>query len=145
MLSLSGVSNRFGATVALDDLAFSVESGEVHALVGENGSGESTLMRVVAGAVPRDSGALSLDGSPFEPADPRHARACGVAMIHQELSLCDHLTVTENVLLGVEKSRLGVLDRPAQEQTAREALEKLGHGSIDLSALVGSLPISLRQ
>ena len=144
-VELRGISKRFGATVALDGVDFTVDTGEVHALVGENGSGKSTLMRVLAGAVRRDSGELFLDGESFEPRDPGHARLSGVAMIHQELSLCDHLSVVDNVLLGMERTRLGWLDGHEQDQIAREALGRLGHADIDLQAPTGSFPISTRQ
>ena len=144
-VELRGISKRFGATVALDGVDFTVDTGEVHALVGENGSGKSTLMRILAGAVKRDEGELFLDGQSFEPRDPGHARASGVAMIHQELSLCDHLSVVDNVMLGMERTRLFLLNRREQEQIAREALGRLGHQDIDLQATTGSFPISLRQ
>ncbi len=145
LLELRGIGKRFGATVALEGVDFSIEAGEVHGLVGENGSGKSTLMRVLAGAVSRDAGKVLLDGTEFEPRDPGHARQSGVAMIHQELSLCDHLSVVDNVLLGMERTRLGVLDSSEQERIVREALTRLGHGDIDLSVPVGQYPISLRQ
>ena len=144
-VELRGICKRFGATIALDSADLTVRPGEVHALVGENGSGKSTLMRVLAGAVVRDSGSITLDGEPFEPRDPGHARLSGIAMIHQELSLCDHLSVVENVLLGMEKTRAGFVRRTEQEQTAREALAKLGHAGLDLNARTGGLPISVRQ
>ncbi|MEX2244460.1 MAG: ATP-binding cassette domain-containing protein, partial [Fimbriimonadaceae bacterium] len=91
-LELRGIEKRFGATVALGGVDFSLERGEVHALVGENGSGKSTLMRVLAGVHPLDAGSMSLDGAPFLPRSPRDARERGVAMIHQELSLCPDLS-----------------------------------------------------
>ncbi len=144
-LELRGIGKRFGATVALEGVDLSVETGEVHALVGENGSGKSTLMRVLAGVVSRDAGSILLDGRSFEPRDPGHARLSGVAMIHQELSLCDHLSVVDNVLLGMERTRLGLLDSSEQERIARSALDRLGHGDIDLSVPVGRYPISVRQ
>ena len=83
MLTLEGITKRFGATLALDNASLSVAAGEVHALVGENGSGKSTLMRILAGAIERDSGSLTLEGRPFEPIDPWGARTAGIAMIHQ--------------------------------------------------------------
>lgn len=145
MLSAQGVGKRFGATVALDGVDFSVQAGEVHALVGENGSGKSTLVRIVAGAESCDAGTLQLDGAAFSPTDPRHARACGIAMIHQELSLCEHLSVTENVMLGIEQCRFGWLKRSDQDKAAKQALAQLGHGDIDLNAPAGQFPLSVRQ
>src|SRR5450755_1069662 len=107
-LTMSGISKRFGATVALDGVDLSVDRGEVHALVGENGSGKSTLMRILSGAIRPDSGSMQLGGKPYSPSNPADGRAAGISMIYQELSLCGDLTIYENILLGVEKSRGGV-------------------------------------
>ncbi|HXH60707.1 MAG TPA: sugar ABC transporter ATP-binding protein [Fimbriimonadaceae bacterium] len=144
-LELHGIEKRFGATVALGGVDFSVESGQVHALVGENGSGKSTLMRVLAGVFPADAGTISLGGERFAPRSPRDAREQGVAMIHQELSLCPDLSVLDNIVLGMEQVSLGFLQKGSQEALARAALERLGHGSLSLSQRVGDLPIGIRQ
>src|SRR5690349_4527522 len=101
-LSMTGVRKRFGATIALDGVDFAVPAGTVHALIGENGAGKSTLMKVLAGAHAADEGSMQLDGEPYRPRDPMDARRRGVAMIYQELSLCPHLSVEENILLGME-------------------------------------------
>src|SRR5207249_7686191 len=101
-LEMIGVRKRFGATIALDGVDFAVPAGSVHALVGENGAGKSTLMKVLAGAHAADEGVMRLDGQPYAPRDPMAARRAGVAMIYQELSLCPHLSVEENILLGME-------------------------------------------
>src|SRR5215467_10139585 len=104
-LSMQGVHKRFGATIALAGVDFSVDSGQVMALVGENGAGKSTLMKVLSGAHQPDEGQMWLDGQPYAPRNPLDARRAGVAMIYQELSLAPHLTVMENILLGVEPLR----------------------------------------
>src|SRR5512135_1585056 len=101
LLELRDVHKRFGATQALAGVDLSVAPGEVHALIGENGAGKSTLMNVLSGAFPPDRGTMRFAGEPYAPADPRDARGRGVVHIHQELSLCPHLTVAENVLLGL--------------------------------------------
>ena len=101
-LRIRGVAKRFGPTVALGGVSLEVAPGEVHALIGENGAGKSTLMKVLSGAHQPDAGSLSLDGQPFEPSDPLHARNSGVAMIYQELNLAPDLSVEENMLLGTE-------------------------------------------
>jgi ribose transport system ATP-binding protein len=144
-LELRGIEKRFGATVALGGVDFSLDRGEVNALVGENGSGKSTLMRVLAGVHPFDAGSMSLDGAAFMPRSPRDARERGVAMIHQELSLCPDLSVLENILLGREQTVAGFVSLRQQSETARGALARLGHADLDLSATVGRLPIALRQ
>ena len=107
--AMRGIRKTFGATVALDNVDFAVSPGEIHALIGENGAGKSTLMKVLSGALQPDAGEMTVDGSPFAPANPLQARQQGVAMIYQELSLAPHLTVAENVLLGMEITRRGLL------------------------------------
>jgi len=144
-LELHGISKRFGATVALDGVSLSVEKGEVHALVGENGSGKSTLMKILAGALDADAGTIKLDGQPFNPKNPLHARELGIAMIYQELSLCPDLSVAENILLGLEQSKGGLIDRKTSEKRAREAVAQLGYPDLDVTLPVRKLPIAVRQ
>src|SRR5260221_13455459 len=108
-LRMQGVHKRFGATIALAGVDLSVRSGEVMALVGENGAGKSTLMKVLSGAHLPDDGEMFLDGDRYVPGNPLHARESGIAMIYQELSLAPHLSVMENILLGIEPSRRGLL------------------------------------
>src|SRR5215472_980360 len=103
-LRVTGIAKRYGATVALDGVDFSVNAGEVHALVGENGAGKSTLMNVLAGAVRADRGEMWIRGARYQPSSPHDARRHGIALIHQELTLCPHLTNEENLLLGEEVS-----------------------------------------
>ncbi|MFM7185522.1 MAG: sugar ABC transporter ATP-binding protein [Planctomycetota bacterium] len=142
---MRGVRKSFGATVALAGVDLAVAPGEVLAVVGENGAGKSTLMKVLAGVVRPDAGSMLLDGRPYAPRSPRDARSGGVAMIHQELALAPHLTVADNILLGAEPARGGLLDRAAVRQRARAALAELGRPDIDPSGIVGSLPIADRQ
>src|SRR5439155_102130 len=108
-------SSTIGMLLALQDigLAGMVKSDGFDAraaVIGENGAGKSTLMSIVAGALRPDRGAMQLDDRPYAPPSPLEARRCGVALIHQELSLCPHLSVAENILLGIEPSRWGWLD-----------------------------------
>lgn len=142
---MTGISKRFGATVALSGVDFDVRPGEVHSLVGENGSGKSTLMRVLAGAIQPDEGTMLYEDRPYAPRAPMDARRAGIAMIHQELSLCGHLSAMENVLLGMEDASLGILNRAEMRRRATEALRALGHSDIDPDATVRTLPIALRQ
>jgi ribose transport system ATP-binding protein len=144
-LRLSGVVKRFGATRALDGASLEVRPGEVHALLGENGAGKSTLLSVLGGLVRPDAGGLEVNGQPYAPRSPRDARAAGIALIHQELSLFPHLSVAENVLMGEEPSRRGVWDRERALRQTREVLAEFGHAEIDPDAMVGRLPIGARQ
>jgi ribose transport system ATP-binding protein len=140
-----GIRKTFGATRALKGVSFDVAPGEVHALIGENGAGKSTLMKVLSGACRPDEGEIELDGRPFIPADPLHARRCGIAMIYQELNLAPHLTVEENILLGEEPSVLGWLNRTRRGDLARAALAELHHENIPLEAPVSTRTTAERQ
>ena len=139
------VRKAFGATQALRNVALSVAPGEAHALIGENGAGKSTLMKILSGAYQPDAGNITLDGQPFCPADPLHARECGIAMIYQELNLAPHLSVEENILLGEEPARFGWLDRAQRHNLARHAMEQLQQAELPLAAPVNTLPIAQQQ
>lgn len=144
-LQMTGVRKSFGATQALRGVSFEVAPGEVHALIGENGAGKSTLMKVLSGACQADEGAIDLDGQPFVPQTPLHARRCGIAMIYQELTLAPHLSVEENILLGSEPARFGWLQRARRRELAGQALAELRHDPIALDAPVHSLTIADQQ
>jgi ribose transport system ATP-binding protein len=146
VLTLSDIRKRFGATVALDGVTCAIEPGRVHALVGENGAGKSTLMNVLAGAVQPDGGGMTLDGGqPYRPESPLDARRHGIALIHQELSLCDHLTVAENILLGREP-RAGLrFDRAEARRRAAAVLAPFHHPELHPDRRVADLPIAARQ
>jgi ribose transport system ATP-binding protein len=145
VLVLSGLRKRFGATVALDGVDVDLAPGEVHALIGENGAGKSTLLNVIAGALTPDAGTMQVNGASYAPASPLAARHAGVALIHQELSLCPHLTVAENVLMGLEPSYGGWLDRAAMRREALRLLESFSHPDLAPDRPVGTLPIAARQ
>jgi ribose transport system ATP-binding protein len=146
LLEVRGVAKRFGATVALDGVDLALEAGEVRALIGENGAGKSTLMNILAGAVRPDRGEMEIDGRLYAPASPLDARRRGVALIHQDLSLCPHLTVAENILLGVEPSRGGGwIDGDAARKRALTLLEHFGHPQLHPDRRVGTLPIAAQQ
>ena len=142
---MSGVQKAFGATRALKNVSFAVAPGEVHALIGENGAGKSTLMRILSGAYRADAGAIEIDGQPFVPENPHHARHCGIAMIYQELTLAPHLSVEENILLGAEPATLGWLNRSKRRDIARRALAELQSETIPLIAAVNTLSVAQKQ
>ena len=132
---MRGIRKAFGATVALDGVDLEVAPGEVCALVGQNGAGKSTLMAILAGALAPDGGEMSLDGAAYRPRNPLEARRAGVQMIYQELSLAPHLSVAENVVLGMEPARLGLMRRREARERTRRALAQLGHPEIAPEAL----------
>jgi ribose transport system ATP-binding protein len=139
------VHKRFGPTVALSGVNLSVQPGEVHALIGENGAGKSTLMKVLSGAIQPDAGRMRLDGDPFEPSTPQQARTRGIAMIYQELNLAPHLTVEQNIMLGIEESRFGWLSRSSMRRRVRVALEHLQHPDIQPTVEARHLSIGAQQ
>src|SRR5436853_429720 len=145
LLRMHGVRKRFGATIALDGVDLAVDRGEVLALVGENGAGKSTLMKVLSGAYQADEGRMWLDGEPYHPRNPLDARRAGVAMIYQELSLAKHLTVMENIVLGVEPRNGPILDWPKIRATATTAMRTLGRQDIPPDKPVGQLSIAEQQ
>ncbi len=144
-LRMQSIRKRFGATVALDGVDLRVGAGEVLALVGENGAGKSTLMKVLSGAHRSDAGEMWLEGQPYRPRDPHEARGAGVAMIYQELSLAPHLSVAENIMLGMEPARFGFVRREEMRQRAFEALAQLGHSDLRPELRVSQLPLATRQ
>ncbi|GAB5403255.1 MAG: sugar ABC transporter ATP-binding protein [Aureliella sp.] len=144
-LQMRGISKRFGATQALLDVSLDAYSGEVLALIGENGAGKSTLMKVLSGAHSADAGTLQLDGRPFVPSGPNHARSAGIAIVYQELNLAPDLSVEDNIMLGIERGRLGWLSRGDGRLRIREALELLGHPDLDISQPISRLSIGLQQ
>jgi len=144
-LRITGVRKNFGGTRALKGVSLEIGPGEVHALIGENGAGKSTLMKILSGACPPDAGEIFLDGERFSPRDPLHARRGGVEMIYQELNLAPHLSVEENILLGVEPSRFGWVNARERRRRARQVLAELHHENIPLDAPVASRSIAEQQ
>jgi ribose transport system ATP-binding protein len=145
LLRMSEVSKSFGATHALDHVSLEVRGGEVLALIGENGAGKSTLMKILSGAIGPDRGQMELAGRRYVPRGPHAARVAGVAMIYQELNLAADLTVAENIMLGQEQHRCGVLRRAAQRGHVRRALELLGRADLPLDLPVRNLSMADQQ
>ncbi len=144
-LQMRGVCKHFGATRALNNVNFEIKQGEVHALIGENGAGKSTLMKILSGAYSPDKGDILLEGKPFAPGNPLHARKSGIAMIYQELNLTPHLSAEENILLGEEPSRYGWIDSTKRRQLAQEAVNNLNHSHLPLDKPVHLLSLAEQQ
>jgi ribose transport system ATP-binding protein len=144
-LKMEGIHKYFGATKALVDVSFYVVPGEVHALVGENGAGKSTLMKVLSGACQADKGSIYLDGELFRPRNPIDSRKKGIGMIYQELSLAPHLTVEENVCLGVEPTRYSLVHRSEVRDRTTRAFNYFNHPEIKPDMQVGNLSVSAQQ
>src|SRR5438552_4887826 len=144
-LSLSNIRKRFGPTRALDGVNLELRKGEVHALIGENGAGKSTLMNVLAGLIQPDERTIQVDGTAYLPSSPLDARTRGIALIHQELSLFPDLSVAENMMMGMELARFGVLDRKKLAARTNEVLATFQHPEITPAARVSNLSIAARQ
>jgi ribose transport system ATP-binding protein len=142
---MRGVSKRFGATRALLRVNLQVRPGEVLALVGENGAGKSTLMKVLSGAHAPDEGQMWLDGQPYSPRSPLDARRHGIAMIYQELSLAPHLSVMENILLGIEPTSGPLIRWSEMRRRAAAALEEVGVRNVRPETAVRRLSIAQQQ
>jgi ribose transport system ATP-binding protein len=127
ILTVRGVTKSFPGVRALKGVDLTIWPGEVHALVGENGAGKSTLMKILAGAQRPDGGEITLYGKPVHFHTPHQARAAGIGIIYQELTIAPNLTVAGNVFLGSEETKLGFLtDTPAMITHTQEVLDRLG-------------------
>lgn len=143
-VSFQHVTKRFPGVVALEDVTFDIAPGTCHALCGENGAGKSTLGKILAGIHAPDDGRLTLDGRPVRFAGPTDALAAGVAMVHQELSFCENMSVAENLSLGAMPARAGFVSRAAMRARAREMLAGIG-AALDVDAPVGLLTTGQQQ
>lgn len=125
ILELSGVNKSFGPVHVLHDVDLQVFPGEVTALVGDNGAGKSTLIKSITGIYPVDTGVFSFEGRPVSISGPRDAAALGIEVVYQDLALCENLNIVQNMFLGRERKKMGLLDERTMEQLARDTLASL--------------------
>ena len=145
MLELKSVSKSFGGVAALREVDFSLAKGEIHGLVGENGAGKSTMMKIIAGVHHDFDGEMLLNGKPVRFRSPRDSLSAGIGMVHQELSVVPDLTVAENVFLGSQPVKAGgIVDWSRMAREARTQIASLGL-DIDPSTRMGSLPVGIQQ
>ena len=145
-VSMEHVTKTFPGVKALDDVQLHLRSGEVMALLGENGAGKSTLMKILSGVYTRDSGDITVFGKKIEgDLNTKQAQELGIAIIHQELNMCQHLTVANNMFLGRELVKNGRLDTKEMNRQAVEQLAKLGITDLDPDAKVGDLTVGRQQ
>ncbi|MDT0310057.1 sugar ABC transporter ATP-binding protein [Streptomyces sp. DSM 44917] len=142
---MRGIVKHFPGVRALDGIDLEVAAGEVHCLLGQNGAGKSTLIKVLAGAHQPDAGTILWRGEAVRLPRPQSALDHGIATLYQELDLVDGLTVAENIHLGHEKARLGLLSRAAMNDAASALLRRLGHPELSPAREVGRLPAAGRQ
>lgn len=144
IVRMEHITKTFPGVKALDDVQFELKSGEVMALLGENGAGKSTLMKILSGVYTRDSGRMEIFGTEHGDLTPKQAQELGVAIIHQELNMCRHLSIVENMFLGREKTKLNTLSTKEMEDEARRILGELKI-NLDPRQVVGELPVSMQQ
>ncbi|MGN0740182.1 MAG: sugar ABC transporter ATP-binding protein [Treponema sp.] len=144
IVKMEHITKLFPGVRALDDVHFELNSGEVMALLGENGAGKSTLMKILSGVYQCDSGTITIFDKEFKSITPSLARENGVAIIHQELNMCQHLTVAENIFLGREILKGGIIDNAKMKAEAARLLDELKI-ELDPDTLVSTLPVSKQQ
>lgn len=144
LLEIGSISKAYGATQALDAVSLQIIPGEVHAIVGENGAGKSTLINILSGIIAPDSGELLLEGRPVVLATPEEAQRAGIATVHQELSLVDHLSVAENIFASRVPARFGLVQWRRLARDAKAVFGSLGI-EMDETARTGDLPVGARQ
>ncbi|MDD2993476.1 MAG: sugar ABC transporter ATP-binding protein [Pygmaiobacter sp.] len=144
VVQLSHINKTFPGVKALDDVSFDLRSGEVMALLGENGAGKSTLMKILSGVYMRDSGSVKIFDEEVGDLTPKKAQELGVAIIHQELNMCAHLSVAENIFLGREKVKGILLSSHEMNEEAKKVLQRLNI-NIDPETIVGDLAVSKQQ
>lgn len=144
VLTLDGVTKRFGPVTVVDDVTVHLHPGQVTALLGENGAGKSTLIKMMCGVYQPDGGRILIDGVETQIPNTRVAAAHGIATIHQELNLTPNMSVAENIVLGNTPSRFGLVNRREMRRRARAALDRIGL-DVDLDRPVGTLGVARQQ
>ena len=144
LLEARAIGKSFLGIPALDNIDFTLNRGEVHALLGENGAGKSTLIKILTGVYTRDSGTVALDGTEIAPSNVAEAQALGIGTVYQEVNLLENLTVAENLFLGRQPRRFGLVDKNEMRRRARALLERYGV-DIDVDALLSSYSVAIRQ
>src|SRR5262249_32944293 len=143
-LAVDGVTKRFGPNEVLKNVSLSLDAREIRAICGENGAGKSTLVKIITGVHAADGGAVLVDGTPTEVADPQHAHALGIALVAQELGRARALWVLDNIWRGSREVPLFHRRKELRER-ARAALERVGLGELPLETPVARLSIGRRQ
>ncbi|MFV0334494.1 MAG: sugar ABC transporter ATP-binding protein [Tropicimonas sp.] len=144
ILTLSDISKHFGPVQAIRDMKLEVRPGRVHTLLGENGAGKSTLMKILCGLYPASAGEMVLEGRRYAPHNPKEAQGRGVSIVFQELSLCNNLTVAENIFATNEPARFGLINDRRLQADAEALVADLGL-PVSVGARVGDLSIAQRQ
>ena len=143
-IEMLGITKRFPGIIANDNITLRLRKGEIHALLGENGAGKSTLMSVLFGLYQAEEGEIRKDGKPVRIKNPNDATALGIGMVHQHFKLVECFSVLDNIILGIEPSRLGFLQKSKARKKVLELSKKYGL-SVDLDALIEDISVGMQQ
>ncbi len=141
---MKGIHKSFLGVQALENVDFTLYHGEIHALVGENGAGKSTLIKILTGVEQPDAGTITIDRQNVTIRSPQHAQELGISTVYQEINLCPHLSVAENILIGREPHKFGFIDRKAMDAGARKILHGLGI-DLDVTMTLGACSVAIQQ
>src|SRR3954449_11406489 len=145
LLQMQGIRKSFVGVEVLHGVDLDLRPGEVHAIVGENGAGKSTLMKILAGVYTPDEGSIAIDGAEQHFAHPAQAQAAGVGIVYQEFNLLPERNVAENVFVGREPVKRGIIDRRAMERSTAALLEEVGETSFGPRTPVRRLSVAQQQ
>src|SRR2546425_6403366 len=145
LVQLNNVSKSFGPVQVLKDVSLEMYRGEVLCLAGENGAGKSTLIKILTGAISRDSGEYHIGGQDVGSPSPAQARELGVGVVYQELSLLREVSVEENLLMGRLPAKGSIVNKRELRERATSMLERVGLSRVDPGMLVSDLPVATRQ
>lgn len=144
IIVLKGIYKSFPGVQALNNVDFTLQRGEIHALMGENGAGKSTLIKIMTGVERQDKGTITLEGKEVSIKSPQHAQTLGISPVYQEVNLCTNLTVAENILLGREPQKFGSIDWKAMNARAAQLLGRLNI-HIDVTRPLGAYSVAIQQ
>lgn len=145
LLTMRGICKYFPGVRALENVDFTLRSGEIHALMGENGAGKSTLIKVLTGVYPKNAGEITLNGKAISPNSTLESQNCGISTVYQEVNLCPNLTVAENIFIGREPMKNGFIDWKTINQRAQELLQNIIHIDIDVTKTLDNYPVAVQQ
>src|SRR5690348_13728886 len=144
LVTMKGIAKSFPGVVALDGIDFSLERGEIHALMGENGAGKSKLIKILTGVEHPDQGTIELDGKLVHVRSPHHSQELGISTVYQEINLCTNISVAENIMLGREPRRFGSINWKKMNDLASQAIARLGI-DVDVTQPLGNYSVAIQQ
>ena len=144
IVKMLGIAKSFPGVVALEDVEFSLRTGEIHALMGENGAGKSTLIKVLTGVEQPDNGTIELDGKLVQVRSPQHSQELGISTVYQEVNLCTNISIAENIMLGHEPYRFGTIHWRKVNELAQKAINRLNI-DVDVTQPLGNYSVAIQQ